>query len=318
MELVHTSPVVALALSWDGKTAATATEDGRVFLWDSVNGKCFARTQVGSGVVAFSRDCFAALLTTAYSRVAFVKDLRGLEKTIKLEGHTEQIGVAAFLVDGLTLLTGSCDHTARVWDLRTGETIHVLRGHTKAVTRVAVSYNGETGITGSIDDTTRVWDLRSGECLRVLDQGRQYNVCARTISPDGRLGMASSLDGGVRVLNLRSGDVALALPVQDNYVTLMEIAPDGRTAVTITIDGTVRVWDLRTKDLLRAAPLKAYNYYHKVAFSRDRNTLLVSVHLNNGTARFVDITPQWKLKLWTFLSTPKWDGEMARELSHFF
>ena len=110
--------VNSAALSPDGRTVVTTSNDPTAQLWD---------TQTG-----------AALAT--------------------LEGHTDRVLSAVFSSDGSHVLTASADHTARLWDAKTGDSLAILEGHTDEVLSAEFSPDGSRILTGSADQTARLWD----------------------------------------------------------------------------------------------------------------------------------------------------------------
>src|SRR5271157_5523184 len=100
----HTEPVNSVAMSVDGRTALSGSDDWTVRVWDLTTGRCSA----------------------------------------VLEGHTGNVGSVAMSGDGRTALSGSWDKTVRVWDLTTGCCTAVLQGHTGWVNSVAMSGDGRT------------------------------------------------------------------------------------------------------------------------------------------------------------------------------
>jgi WD40 repeat protein len=78
--------VNSVALSGDGRTAVSGSEDRKVRVWDLVAGRCSAL----------------------------------------LEGHTGGVGSVALSGDGRTAVSASEDRTVRVWDLGTGRCLTIF------------------------------------------------------------------------------------------------------------------------------------------------------------------------------------------------
>ena len=83
-------------------------------------------------------------------------------------GHMRRILSVAFSPDGKTLASGSDDKTIGLWDIETGQLRSRLSGHTDAVNIVAFSPDGKTLASGSSDRTVRLWNPETGEFKNTL------------------------------------------------------------------------------------------------------------------------------------------------------
>ena len=128
-DLSRRSRVLLIAVSPDGRSLASGSEDKTIHLWDLTTGK----------------------------------ELR------RLQGHTAPVWSVAFAPDGRSLASGSDDKTIRLWDLASGKELRRLEGHTGTVYSVAFAPDGRSLASGSEDNTIRLWDLAGGKELRRLE-----------------------------------------------------------------------------------------------------------------------------------------------------
>jgi WD40 repeat protein len=99
----HSSWVMSVSLSPDGKYLATGSSDNKAKIWDLKTGKV----------------------------------------ALTLEGHSDGISSVAFSPDGKCLATGSSDNMAKIWDWKTGEVILALEGHSNGISSIAFSPDGK-------------------------------------------------------------------------------------------------------------------------------------------------------------------------------
>jgi WD40 repeat protein len=164
----HDDAVLGAALSPDGATAATASVDQTVRLWD-LGTKEFTelrahRDKVWS--VAFDPDG-RRLVTSSEDGTALVWDAASGAKVAALRGHAGPVYDAVFSPGGDRIATAGADATVRVWESETGKPLDILEGHENVVTGVAFSPDGRRIATSSNDFTSRTF--RCGLCRPLPD-----------------------------------------------------------------------------------------------------------------------------------------------------
>jgi WD40 repeat protein len=164
--------MLSMALSSDGKLAATANWDATVGIW-SVPG--FKQVAVLAGhpdskagpdpdhasSTAFSPDG-RMLVSTSLSidprQNVKLWDADTWEERAALAGHRGPVYCATFSPDGKTIATAGIDMTVRLWSAADGKSLKVLRGHTAAVVFVRFSPDGRRLASASLDGTVKVWN----------------------------------------------------------------------------------------------------------------------------------------------------------------
>lgn len=258
-------PVMAAALSPDGRVGATASNDGTARIWELPDGR------------------LRHVLTTQPGRVA--------------------LNAVAFSPDGRTLATGGDDSVVRFWDVETGaegepwilrpdgastgvgtmddgveslvwtrdgliagmsrgllltRTGSLPEPHTGLVSSLAV--HGNLLATTSADRTATIREMPSGRVLRRL-QGHTWRVRAAAFHPDGHVLVTAGEDGTLRVWSVATGRplaVAMAMDGDEWLVTSPEGFVDG------SLPGMQRVlWRMsdRLRDTLLPEQFLA-DFYH--------------------------------------------------------
>jgi WD40 repeat protein len=254
----HWSPPKHVAVSPDGKLAASAGDDSLIYVWeaDTLRLRALLRGHTG-GVwgVAFAPDS-RRLLTGGEDRTLRLWDLETGREVRCFRGHTGWVNSVTFSPDGCRALSGSGDRTVRLWDVETGRERGRLEGHTAIVCTVAFSPDGAYALSGGDDRTMRLWDVNTGKEVRCF---RGHTDCYRVVCflPDGRRALSCSHDHTLRLWDLGSGKELRRFEEHSDAVFCVAVSPDGRRAISVSRDSTACVWEVETGQRLHRLPLKA-------------------------------------------------------------
>ncbi|OBJ96894.1 hypothetical protein A5746_31430 [Mycolicibacterium conceptionense] len=158
--LHHDKPVSSLAMSPDGQRIATASEDGKVRIWDADSGQLIGNPldqEQSIQEVVFSPDGSTVAVGTLDSIRLFKVD-----SGERLQEMFQDSWVldTAFSPNGKLVATGGADGGVRLWDVQSGTRIGPpLMGHTMAVGDVEFSPDGTTLASASADKTIRLWQV---------------------------------------------------------------------------------------------------------------------------------------------------------------
>jgi WD40 repeat protein len=162
----HTSQIMGVAASPDGKLVATVAADGSARLWDakSLTPRTgpLATGAAGGGDVAFTPD--GDRLVVASGRAITVWTTRG-ERIDRVEAADDVIWGVAVSPDGAHVATASADRTVAVRPLDDLDSVEHRLGHSGVATDVAFSADSQTLVTTSRSGELRFWDRGTGELL---------------------------------------------------------------------------------------------------------------------------------------------------------
>ena len=233
----HEGPIRSVALSTDGRTAVSGSDDHTVRLWDAQTGQPL--------------------------------------KT--LQGHEGWVSSVALSADSRTVVSGSGDHTVRLWDAQTGQPLRTLQGHECCVSSVALSADGRTVVSGGRDNTVRLWDAQTGELLPTPQRGHSGQEGSVALSADGRtaLSVSGTAGTGVRVWDAQTGRPLSTVQGQA-AIDRVALSADGRTVVSGGRDNMLRLWDAQTGEPLLALQGPS-TWFHSVALSADGRTVVSGI-----------------------------------------
>lgn len=196
----HSGPVYAIAISPDGLTLVSGSQDNTIKIWAIETGDLLHTLTDHLGPVrslVISPDG-QTLISGAGDATIKIWDLETGELQNTLTDHSRLVRGLAIAPDGKTLASASWDRTIKIWDLTTGELQNTLIGHTDLVVSVAISPDGSTVVSGSDDDTIKIWDLSTGEELATLTN-HVSDVFSLVFSLDGKTLASASWDQTIRV-----------------------------------------------------------------------------------------------------------------------
>jgi WD40 repeat protein len=134
----HGERIRSLAVTPDGRTAASASDDGSVRVWD----------------------------VTSHTTTAVLRHSAGVWAAWGTAERRSGVKFVAMSADGRTILSLADD--LRVWALPETRQVRVLKGHDGQVKELDISPDGSKAVTAASDSSVRVWDLETGQTTLVV------------------------------------------------------------------------------------------------------------------------------------------------------
>jgi len=258
-----------IAFSPDGRTLATASQDGHaILLWNSSNGTLlytFASNKQISALV-YSPNGQILASSSQFDHSITLWDTAHATILRTLTGHSAGIISLAFSRDGSKLASGSLDHTIKLWDMASEKVLHTLPnpgdpdlehnplqfsqdGHTL----VSVIYVDVSTTSGSVTETSHtghlvLWNVSSGTI-----QGTLSGVDPMALSSDGHtLASGTQKSSNLIIWDANSGKQQQSLSIGgfENELTLVVFSPDGHMLVSGSSNGAIAIWDVSNWQLL--------------------------------------------------------------------
>jgi WD40 repeat protein/serine/threonine protein kinase len=237
----HTAPVHAVAISPDGRTLASGSEDQTVKIWELSTGQVRFSSPTGDRVVglAFSPD--GKLLASASAAgIVSLRDARRGTHIRVFQGHSRSPSRIQFSADSRNLATGSDGGVVQMWDVATGQSA-TIAGHTGIVRSLALSQDDKVLASGGEDGTILLHDLTTGSSRKFTTLQSVNDVA---LSADGHtLASIGDTPGDtVRLRNLEDGKETI-LKGHIGNIHKLSFSPSAPLLATCGEDGKVRLWD---------------------------------------------------------------------------
>jgi eukaryotic-like serine/threonine-protein kinase len=202
--LIDPRPVIALALSPDGRRLVSAGFDSVLKVWDVDGGRLLHRFR------------------------AFLDPVWGL----------------SFSPDGRVFAAGGHNRAIKLWNTGDWTPQATLTGHESTIVHLAFSPDGRRLVSGAEDEQALLWDLaqsRPPDELRRALRGPEWidRVPGLAFSPDSRFIAGTASDRTVRIWSSDTLEVMASFPGDARTVAF---SSDGKTLLSEGYDGVVERW----------------------------------------------------------------------------
>lgn len=232
----HTRRVGSLALSPDGATLASSSEDASIRFWNAADG---------------------ALLGTIPA------------------AHSGEVNHIAYSSDGNFLVSSGFDGLARIWRTSDRALLHTITGHAGPVSSAAftpaqtrlLTAGGRT-FGGGGDNTVRLWSVADGAPLATFTQFTTRSPFMSHASSVGRVAISDGWEP-VQILDEANGQLVQSI-APDEWVSALAISRDGGLLATgggISANH-IDLWNLSDAAVYASISLSPFSS-PEVAFSPD-------------------------------------------------
>lgn len=271
----HFDSMNALAYSPDGSRIVTASDDGKIKIWDIVSGFCLATFDEHQSSVT-------GVVFAKKGQVMFSSSLDGTVRAwdlirfrnFRTFTSTSRIQFSSVAVDpsGEIVAAGSLDNfDIQVWSVQTSQLLDQLSGHEGPIS--CLSFGLETNArlaSASWDKTVRIWDI-FGRSQTSEPFDLTSECLALAMRPDSKEFSVSTMDGKIACFDIESGKMVREI--------------DGRKDI---LQGRYREDEFTSKNSKRG------KHFDSIAYSFDGLTLIAAG--NNNSICMYDLPNEVLLK----------------------
>lgn len=245
----HLAKIYAMHWGKDSRHIVSASQDGKLILWDSyTTNKVHAIPLRSSWVMTCAYAPSGNFVACGgLDNICSIYNLKTREGTVRvsreLNGHTGYLSCCRFL-DDTRIVTSSGDMTCALWDIETGMQSSAFTGHTGDVMSLSLTEDNNTFISGACDATAKLWDLRDGMCRQTFG-GHESDINAVSMFPNNLAFGTGSDDATCRLFDIRS-DQELMVYSNDNIacgITSVAFSKSGRLFFAGYDDFNCNIWD---------------------------------------------------------------------------
>lgn len=275
------SPVYALAVSPDGKLAASGGQNGKITVRDMATGTPLYMLDYGSAVLAIAFAPNGQWLAAAGNgRNILVWNTSTWSNPLEIGRHNGKVTSLSFSPDGTLLASGGYeDKTVNLWEVNSWK-LNTSLSVPEKVNALTFSSDSEWIAVAANDIFPRVWD-RNGlfQYLLTANDSPRKPIVALAFSPDSGLLVTGTHDGErcLQVWDTKSRQLRRVIGGNQEMQTVA-FSPSGELIVTaneklhITLWRTSNVSILRTLQDYHLGPISA------IVFSPDGKLMLTASH----------------------------------------
>jgi len=262
----HLSKVTSLDWASDSQLLVTASQDGKLIVWDTHSGNKLHMIPLNVAWVigcGFAPSC-RFVCSGGLDNLISVFDLQtpsGPEAPcIELNGHNGYVSSCKFQSDEC-IISASGDKSCAFWNLESNRILSTYNGHENDVTCLDVNKKDPNiFVTASADKTCRLWDVRIPLRYVQVFEGHEQDVNGVGFFPECSFGFVSASDDrACRLWDIRS-DQCIAI-YSDDYIksgsTSVTLSKSGRILIAGYDDYICHAWDLLREE--RVGMLSAHD-----------------------------------------------------------
>ena len=247
----HFGKVYSLHWSGNGTDLVSASQDGKLMLWNALKSAKLQAIPLRSAWVmgcAIEQTAGTLVATGGLDNLCSIYQPHQpnvMRPHRELTGHDGYVSSCRFITER-AILSASGDKTIMLWDIELGQRKHTFADHDSDVMSVSVlpAFDENIFISGSCDKTAKVWDIRTGKCTMTL-RGHESDINSVCMFPDGKAFGTGSDDSSCKIFDMRAVDELSSFQAPGVLcgITSVDISKSGRVIFAGYDDYNCRAWD---------------------------------------------------------------------------
>ena len=271
----HQAIVNSISTSLDGKLLATATFDGKVYIWNQ-NG-ILQQTLTGHNGAVLDVKFVPGMKGGVYKLIS-----TGVDKTVRIwqvfdRYSNKQEGIYSIAIQSAqtnSFAIADWDGNISFWHKNndgTQKLVDTLKAHNDAISQLKYSPDGNIIASAAWDKTIKLWNAETKKLIDTL-AGHKDGANSITFSPDGRTLISGSEDKTIKIWNIADrAKLVKTLAGHTDSIKAISISPNGNLIASAGYDNKIKIWSiagelLQTIDAHKLA-------ITSLAFTPDGNTL---------------------------------------------
>ncbi|OAX34979.1 WD40 repeat-like protein [Rhizopogon vinicolor AM-OR11-026] len=237
--------VVSIAVSPDETMVVSGDVDGRVQLWNIIEGKMVGDPWEAEAAVRcldWSPNAREIASGSVDGTIRRWNPDTGRQIAPPIETGHDWVNTVKYSPQGDKFASGGSDDMIRVWS-KGGKLLIEIKGHEDSVNSLCWSKDGAHIFSGSSDRTIRKWQSIDGKELVVL-RGHTYIIGSICLLPDERHLVSASGDCSVRIWDLKTNQQVGEPLLHDDYLLALAISSDGRYIASGGLDKNIYLWSI--------------------------------------------------------------------------
>lgn len=206
----HFGKVYAMHWSGSSKDLVSASQDGKLIVWDAIeNIKTQAIPLRSSWVMtcAFEQSKGELVACGGLDNLCSIYQLNQpqvMRSYRELAAHDGYLSCCRFIGES-QILTSSGDSTCMLWDVEVGTSKQTFTDHEGDVMSVSIlpTVDPNLFVSGSCDSFAKVWDIRLAKCTMTL-KGHESDINSVSLFPDAKSFGTGSDDSTCRFFDIRA------------------------------------------------------------------------------------------------------------------